>query len=643
MHDEQQPEGEMESALEQALESLPSSPGVYLMKDTKGKVLYVGKAVNLRQRVRSYFRESGDSRLNVQFLRSKVADVETVVTSTEKEALLLENIFIKKHQPRYNIRLRDDKTYISLRLDIEHEWPRIHRIRKRRGNDRAIYFGPFSSSHSVKETLRFLQRLFPLRSCPDQVLRNRTRPCILHQIDRCSAPCVNLVSREKYQEYVDQTALFFQGRRDEVLDLLRRKMWEYSESMEYEKAAVVRDRVLAVERTIEAEVVSSHRAFDRDVVALQRERGRVAFAVVRLRGGSLVDTSTHFLRDPGFDDAQLMEDFLTQLYDGAQTVPRDILLAVEPMQTDLLKAALESMRGGPVRLAVPQRGEKARLIELARRNAEQELQRRLAGERSRDEVLTSLRDKLKLPIDPRRIECFDISNFQGSFSVGSMTCFVDGEPEKSGYRRFKIRTVEGQNDFAMMREVLLRRYGRMQRESTERPDLIVIDGGKGQLNAAIEALREIGLLGEIPICGLAKARLKGGRGRDIVERTEERVFLPNRKDAVRFDQSDPALYILTRIRDEAHRFGIEYHRKLRNSASLKSGLEEIPGVGPKRRRVLLTHFGSLLRLKGATEEEIAAVPGITAELASQIYRHLQAPRAPAEVVEEESEDYGEDD
>lgn len=631
--------------IEQILDGLPNSPGVYMMKDEKGKILYVGKASNLRTRVRSYFRESGDQRFSVKFLRARVADIEVVVTETEKEALLLENTFIKKHQPRYNIRLRDDKTYISLRLDPTDEWPRLHRIRRRRENDKALYFGPFASSSAVKETMRFLQKLFPLRSCPDNVLRNRTRPCILHQIERCSAPCVGLVTHEKYAEYVDQTVLFLNGRRDEVVELLRRRMWEYSDAMAYEKAAAVRDQLTAIERTIEQENVVSHRRFDRDVIGMAREQGRMVISLFTYRGGSLTETRAFDFRDHGLPDGAVIDTFLGQYYADQPVIPRDILVPVELEEAAVVGSGLESLRGGPVRLLRPQRGEKVRLIEMANRNARQELEKRLAGEKSREAVLADLQDKLRLPKLPVRIECFDISNFQGSFVVGSMTSMLNGEADKANYRHFKVKSVEGQDDFASMREVLTRRYSRLLREETPLPDLIVIDGGKGQLNAAIEVLRELDMLGRVPVCGLAKARLLAGRQGIRTEiRSEERVFLPNRKDPVRFDQSDPALFLLVRIRDEAHRFGISYHRKLRNSASLRTGLEELPGIGPTRRKKLLTHFGSLTRLKQASAEDIASAPGMTKGLALTLFQFLHPVEPPpGETEEAEAESWIEDD
>lgn len=634
-----------EEKIERILDALPTEPGVYLMKDDLGKIIYVGKAQSLRSRVRSYFRESGDQRYSVKFLRGRVGDIEVVVTDTVKEALLLENTLIKKHQPRYNIRLRDDKTYISLRLDPDQPWPRLTRFRRRRDNDRAHYFGPFSSSKAVKETVRFIQKLFPLRSCPDQMLNNRTRPCVLHQIGRCCAPCVGLVTKEQYTSYVDQTVLFLKGRRDEIVHVLRRRMWELSEAMQYEQAAAVRDQLKAIEGTIETERVVSHRRFDRDVVGLSRDQGRLVITVLAFRSGALQDSHHYDFKDSGIPDAEVLESFLGQYYLQSPMIPRDILLSAAPEDPSVLAGILADLRSNPVRLQAPQRGDKLRLVQMACRQARQELDKRLAGEKSRHLVIDDLRHKLRLDDAPNRIECFDISNFQGSFVVGSMTCLINGEPEKSQYRHFKIQSVDGQDDFASMREVLTRRYGRALREGTDLPDLIVIDGGKGQLNVAVEVLAELGLLGKIPVCGLAKARLLAGKqGMRPAMRTEERIFLPNRKDPIRFDQSDPALFLLTRIRDEAHRFGISYHRKLRNAASLKTGLEELPGIGPTRRKNLISHFGSLTRLRAATQEQIEEVPGITATLAANIYQFLHPPELPEaediDVDEDDADDEG---
>ncbi len=613
--------------LEEVLNQIPARPGVYLMKDHQEKVIYIGKAANLRTRVRSYYREAGDSRFSIQFLRRRVTTIDTIITDSEKEALLLENTLIKKHKPRYNIRLRDDKTYISLRLDVSHEWPRVHRFRRPKTGDKALYFGPYSSSSAVNETIRFVQKLFPLRSCPDSVLYNRARPCILHQIERCSAPCVGLVDHEQYNDYVEQTIMFLKGKKEDVIQLLRDRMEQYSEELAFEKAAMIRDRLRAIEKTIEREKVAGHRRFERDVVALARDQGRMLLTVLQYRKGILSGTRHFDFRDHGQQESEVMGSFLSQFYLTSSDIPRDILVSITPIDHESLQATLQELRESRVRLISPQRGDKRRLIEMAETNAKLELEKRLAGIKSRDVVIKDLQQKLKLPTEPRRIECFDISNIQGTFVVGSMTSMIDGEPDKSSYRRFKIRTVEGQDDFASMREVLTRRYSRVIREKGELPDLIVIDGGKGQLGIAVEVLKELKLLGNVPVCGLAKARPQTPRRTNSTQGnliTEERVFTPNRKLPIRFDQSDPALFLLTRIRDEAHRFGVSYHRKLRSASSLKSGLEEIPGVGAKRRNVLLSHFGSLTRLKKASLEDIINTPGIPETTAKEIYSFLHS-------------------
>ncbi|MDK2970333.1 MAG: excinuclease subunit [Candidatus Sumerlaeota bacterium] len=609
-----------------SLARLPTSPGVYMMLDAKGRVLYVGKAINLRSRVRSYFREGGDGRFLVPYLRDRTETVETFITDNEKEALLLENTLIKKHKPRFNIRLRDDKTYISLRLDTTHKWPRLHRVRRRRRGDKALYFGPYSSSKDVTETMRFLQRLFPLRSCSDAELQRRVRPCILHQIDRCCAPCVHQVDPAVYARYVEQTMQFLRGRRDDVIQLLRAKMDEYSEELLFEKAAMVRDRMNAMQGTVEESKVYSHRVFDRDVMAFVRSAGRMVFEVISFRQGRLDETRAFVVRDTDLEDAEALEQFLSQFYDTTRNVPLDILVPFEPANREFLEEMLRSQRGGPVHLRVPLRGVKRRLIEMAAQNARAELERAVSGAKSVAETLESLQSMLGLPRPPRVIHCFDISTFQGSFPVGSMVCFRDGEPDKNNYRRFKIRTVEGQNDFAMMREVLTRQYSRAARGEGEKPDLTVIDGGIAQLNIAVEVLGELGLTDDFPVVGLAKSRLKD-RGTEEKERTQERVFLPGRKNPVVFRRSDPALHLLERVRDETHRFAVTYHRLLRSRSALRSGLEEIPGVGKKRAAQLLKHFGSLARIKAATIDELAAAPGVPMKVAEQVHAFFHA--APA--------------
>ncbi len=614
------------ATLEERVASLPTGPGVYLMRDAAGRIIYVGKAANLRSRVRQYFRTGGDERPFVDYLRRRIADVEFIVTANEKEALLLENTLIKKHRPRYNIQLKDDKTYISLRLDITHEWPRVHRIRQRRRGDRALYFGPYHSSTGVKETLRFLQKLFPIRSCPDNVLANRSRPCLLHQIGRCSAPCVGLADRAEYDRNVQATLLFLRGKSDEVADLLRRTMEQYAENLDFERAAVVRDRLRGLERTMQRESVHSHRAFDRDVIALNRSRGTMMATVLYFRGGRLEGTRHFHFRDQDDADGEVMESFVSQHYAGGRPVPRDVLLASPVDDPGVLSRALSELRGGPVRVTVPARGAPRRLAELARNNGREALERHLLGERTREGILEDLAGALGLPEPPRRIECFDVSNFQASFPVGSMTCLVDGEPARSEYRRFKVRTVDGQDDFAAMREIVLRRYRRIQAEGGAMPSLILIDGGKGQLNAACDALAELGLAGKVPIAGIAKSRvLPSSRGTQVVQHSEERVFLPGRKNPVVLNRSNPALFLLVRVRDEAHRFGVAYHRKRRAAAALLTGLEGIAGLGPQRQRALLRTFGSLAGVRAAGADELAQVRGISPAMAERILQRIAEP------------------
>lgn len=608
------------------LSNLPTKPGVYVMKDAKETIIYIGKAKSLRSRVRSYFRDGGDGRYVVSFLRNRVETIETILTDTEKEALLLENTLIKKHKPRYNIRLRDDKTYLSLRFDLNHKWPRLHPTRRRRKGDKAEYFGPYSSGASMKETIRFLQRLFPIRSCSDQELTTRARPCVLHQIERCCAPCVKPVDPGLYNEYVQQTLMFLRGRKDEVLGILTKRMMQLSEEMQFEKAAFVRDQIANLRATVETQRTHSHRAFNRDVIAFARDGGKICFSVLSFIAGRMEHSSSFTVRDTDLSDEQVLEGFISQFYDTTRNVPLDILLPIEVDNEEFLLELLVEQRGAPVHLRVPQRGEKKRLVELAYKNAKNTLERALLGQKTMEETLQSLQAALGLPRLPRHIECFDISNFQGSFSVGSMVCFKNGEPYKSGYKRFRIKAVEGQNDFAMMNEVLTRKYERVVEGTEEKPDLIVIDGGIAQLNVAVEVLRRLNLLESIPVVGMAKARLKGRSHSPHEEKTqtEERIFLPGRKNPVTFRRADMALRLLEQIRDETHRFGVKYHRLLREKNALKTGLEEIPGLGAKRQNVLLEHFGSVRALREATLDEMLEVKSVPEKLLREVYEFLHS-------------------
>ncbi|GAB4259189.1 MAG: excinuclease ABC subunit UvrC [Deferrisomatales bacterium] len=607
--------------VQEKVNHFPPRPGVYLMKDRAGKVLYVGKAKDLRARVRSYFREGADGRPRVRFLMARVHDIDYLVTDSEKEALILENTLIKRHRPRYNVDLRDDKTYLSLRLDPREPFPRLTMVRLRQmRSDGALYFGPYSSARSLRETLELIHRISPLRQCSDREFRHRTRPCLYCQIRGCKAPCCGLIDPADYRRIVDQVVWFLKGRSSELLQDLERGMQEAAERMDFEEAARLRDRIRAVRLTLERQKAVTHRPVDRDVIALVREGGEGQAVVLVVRSGNLIDRRSYYFGDLQGEDAEVVADFLQQYYRGERIVPPEVLVDRELPEGDrgVLEEWLGERNRRRVRVVRPRRGEKAQLVRMAEENARELLRERRRTKVGYEAALTELRDRLHLPRLPRRIECYDISNVQGRQAVGSLVTFVDGFPDKDRYRRFSVRTVEGADDFAMLYEVLARR---LQRTGWELPDLLLVDGGKGQLAVAVRALEDAGVEG-VAAAGLAKARALPGQG-EAVEHSPERVFLPGRKNPVVLPRGSSALFLLQRIRDEAHRFAVTYHRKRRSRASLSSALEQVAGVGEKRRKALLKHFGSLKRLREATPAEIAAVPGISPALAERIAASLR--------------------
>ncbi len=608
--------------LEAKVSRFPPRPGVYLMKDARGRVLYVGKAKNLRARVRSYFRQGADGRFHVRFLMGRVADIDFVVTDTEKEALILENTLIKRHRPRYNVNLRDDKTYLSLRLDVRSPFPRLTMVRRVQP-DGALYFGPYSSARSLRETLELVQRIFPLRQCADREFRRRTRPCLYAQTRGCRAPCCGLIGPREYRRLVDQVVAFLRGRSGRLLEDLRHQMREAAARLDFEEAARLRDRIRAVELTLERQKAVTHKPVDRDVVAMEREGAEAQVVVLVIRAGNLIDRRAYHFSNLQADDTEVIGQFLRQYYRGDRIVPAEVVVGVPiPVEErSVLEEWLREARGARVRLVVPQRGEKAQLVRMARENARELLEERRKTKVGYEAALEEIRARLHLPAPPRRIEGYDISNIQGREAVGSLVTFVDGFPHKEGYRRFTIRTVEGADDFAMLYEVLRRRLERRHEPGWELPDLILIDGGRGQVAAALKALEDAGV--EVPLAGIAKARTLPGQGPEVT-RSPERIFLPGRKNPVILGRSSPGLFLLQRVRDEAHRFAVTLHRRRRTRATLASELEAIPGVGPKRRQALLRHFGSLERLRQATPDEIARVPGIPRPLAERIAEALSA-------------------
>jgi excinuclease ABC subunit C len=615
----ERPEGRGPAALEDRLATVPTAPGVYLLKDAQGKVIYIGKAVSLRARVRSYLR-GGDERSQVRFLVGKLADFETLVTANEKEALILENNLIKQYRPRYNIRLKDDKSYVSVKVTVREAWPRVL-VTRRIVKDGSRYFGPFHSASAVRDTLDTIRKIFPLRTCSDGVFRNRTRPCIEYDIKRCLGPCVLPVDRAAYDEHLRQAMQLLEGRSREVAVTVQARMESAAAAERFEEAARLRDQLRAIEKTQERQQVVAHWGADQDVFGLYREGGAVEVHVLFVRDGKLVSTQAYAFDDWELPDGEVLEAVLTQFYQAAaREVPDEILLPVEVSDADVRMEYLAERRGRKVAIVVPRRGDKLRLVEMALANARQSFAERRDVTREGMRQVAELQRRLGLRVPPRRIECVDIATFQGGETVGALVAFTDGRPWKDGYRRFRIRSVEGTDDFASVAEVLARRF-RDQPRRGEPPDLLVIDGGLGQLGAATAALADLGLA-ELAVIGLAKERVARDPVAREIQRRPDRVFLPGRKNPVVLRSNSTALFLLQRVRDEAHRFANTYHRMVRGRARLRSLLDGIEGIGPERRRALLRRFGSVRRVRIASREELMEIPGISAQLAGRIKGQL---------------------
>ena len=605
--------------LDERLATVPTGPGVYLLKDAQGKVIYVGKAVSLRARVRSYLR-GGDERSQVRFLVGKLADFEMLVTASEKEALILENNLIKQYHPRYNIRLKDDKSYVSVKVTIQEPWPRVL-VTRRIVKDGSRYFGPFHSASAVRETLDTIRKIFPLRTCSDGVFRNRTRPCIEYDIKRCLGPCVLPVDRAAYEEHLRQAMLLLEGRSREVASTLRGRMERAAAAERYEEAARLRDQIQAIEKTQERQQVVAHWGADQDVFGLYREGGAIEVQVLFVRDGKLVSNQAYAFDDWELPDSEVLEAVLTQFYQAtARDVPDEILLPVAISDAPVRAEYLTERRGRKVAIVAPQRGDKLRLIEMAQANARQSFVERRDAAAEGTRQVVELQRRLGLRVPPRRIECVDIATFQGGETVGAVVAFLDGRPWKDGYRRFRIRSVEGTDDFASVAEVMERRFRDGPRRG-EPPDLLVIDGGLGQLGAAKAVLGRLGLE-TLPVIGLAKERVARDPVAREIQRRPERVFLPGRKNPVILRSNSTALFLLQRVRDEAHRFANTYHRTLRKRARLTSMLDAVEGVGPGRRKALLRHFGSIRRVREASIDQLTQVPGISPALAGRIKEQL---------------------
>jgi excinuclease ABC subunit C len=598
--------------LEEKLQNLPNEPGVYMMKDSRGHIIYIGKAVSLWNRVNSYF-QKGPKGEKTEIMVRQIEDLETIVTHTELEALVLESNLIKKHHPRYNIILRDDKNYPYLRFDIKSEYPRLEVVRRIK-KDGAMYYGPYVPAGGMWEALALIRRTFPLASCRKELGKKPERACVQFQIGRCLGPCTGEVDKAAYSDVVSQVRFFLEGKNRDLLAMLKRRMEEASEKMEYERAAELRDRIAKIEGAFEKQKIISPGFENQDVVGIASEAGRVDIQVLFIRNGMMLGRKDFYLDDVrDLTDDGILADFLHQFYAKEMIIPAEVLLPSDVPDREVFQNWLtERRRDGKVDVQVPQRGRKRELVQMASDNAAQSLREHTLSRRSKEKILMRLQEELGLRNLPRRIEAFDISQIQGTEAVASMVSFENNLPDKRHYKRFKIKTVTGQDDFASMAEVIHRRYTRAKDEGLF-PDLILIDGGKGQLNAALDVLKELEI-GEPDVIGLAKAR----SGDEGAEREFERVFLPGVDEPVILDPTSATTHLVARVRDEAHRFAITYHRKLREKRAVHSELDDIPGIGETRKKALLRYFGSVGKIKVATAEELAAVAGMTRKAAEEI-------------------------
>lgn len=613
------------------LHTAPHQPGVYLMKDARGTIFYVGKAKDLHQRMHQYIHPVSDTRAFVRTLDRQLESVEFILTSSETEALLLEQTLIKKHRPRCNIRIKDDSAYASLRLDLAHPYPRLDLVR-RRGRERAqtLHFGPYPSAAAARRVMTLVNRHFRLRDCHDDVFARSKRPCLRYQMGRCLAPCSLPVERDAYLAEIAKVRLFLEGRTQTLSAEIKEQMSAASEALEFERAAALRDLLAAIDATIEKQAVDLPRDIDWDVLGFYREGEEAALAVLKVREGRLVGRDTRLVNGRAEPDAAIVGAFIAGTYGGVWPLPATLLVPHPPTDAEALAAWLGERRGAQVALRTPERGDGVRLLGIANANAHAAFEQHASRQAQRLQSLQRLAAVLDLPAPPARIECFDISNISGQLAVGSMVCMIDGGLAKAAYRRFRIKLSDSPDDFTMMREVLMRRLTRGLKEG-DLPDLLVVDGGLGQLAVAETCLREAGVSG-VQLAGLAKSRLKDEVGPGQIsetfegkQRTPERVFRPHQKNPVVLKPGTAELSLLVTLRDEAHRFAITYHRLLRSRRALHSGLQDIPGVGARRAKALLKHFGSLKRLRDAAPEAIAAVPGCNAALADAVWRHLHEP------------------
>jgi len=605
------------SLITEQIRQLPNSPGVYLWRDAEGNILYVGKAANLQHRVRSYFAAGQKLSPKLQQMVARVAELDFFITTTEQEALILELNLIKRHHPRYNVRLKDDKTFPYLKISLNEDWPRIYFTRHLEENG-GRYFGPFASARSVRQTLKALKRIFPFRSCSEPITGTDTRACLEYDLNLCRGPCIGAVSQAEYAEIIKQVILFLEGKQEIVVGKLEKRMKAAAQALDFEKAVILRDQIQAIHRVIEGQRIAATVSGEQDVIAFAQDRDQACVQVFFVRGGKLIGRESFTLQGTRYEEPpQVMTCFVKQFYSSSAYIPPLLVLQHPVEDMAVIKDWLQGRRGATVNIQVPRRGNKKKLVDIVAENAHQALEqlkiKKLATPKELEEALAEIQRELNLPRLPSRMEGYDISNIQGVAAVGSMVVFDQGKPAPSHYRRFKIKTVAGADDYAMLQEVLRRRFKRLKSEDlltdswAIMPDLVLIDGGRGQLNAARSALQETGA-DSVPVASLAKEN--------------EELFIPRKPKPIVLSRSSPGLQLLQRLRDEAHRFALGYHQKIRRRESFTSALDIIPGIGAKRKRSLLKQFGSVPAIKEAPLEELAQVKGMTRRLAQKVKEFL---------------------
>ncbi len=607
------------SSIKDKLVTVSSQPGVYLMKDVHGKVIYVGKARSLKKRLASYFPRIGNSTsrmdMKTEILVQNISDFDTIITDSEKEALILESNLIKRYKPRYNVILKDDKRYPSLRLDINNPYPNLTVVRKI-SKDGALYFGPFSSSAAVQKTLKIIHKTFKLRKCKQKDFKRRTRPCLNYQIASCFAPCCLDVDKKNYNDIVKEVVLFLKGRTPALIKKLKQEMISAANVRDYEKAAVLRDKMFALEQTLEKQVVVTNDFKDRDVLGIAKSEENSIVTLLFIRSGFLVGTRNFIFSETMSTKSEMIGAFILQYYDKTHFVPKEILVPIPLEDAFLTEEILSNIKGQKVKILSPKRGKKVRLVKMACQNAKNSLREHITEVSKDTQLLVRLQQRLKMDRLPFRIECFDNSSISGKDAVSCMVVFEKGKPNKSLYRKYKLKTAMAKDDYACMAEVLNRRYGK-GKTSESYPDILMVDGGKGQLSIAVSVIASLKLEKEIQLISIAKKNETKGE-------TQDKIYKPGQANPVNLGREGDLILFLERIRDEAHRFAITFHRKRRSKTLMHSSLDSIQGVGEKRKLILLKHFKSIKNIRAATLGELSALPGISYKTAEKIKKSLES-------------------